>query len=461
MAGNIIFDLIVIGAGPGGYGAAAYAAQQGLKTAVIEKSDLGGVCLNWGCIPSKNLIHQAEAFRSMTEMEAIGVRIDRRTLDYSKVQANSRVVVKTLGAGVAGLLKRSKVDVIQGTAHITRKGEVLVDNGKEKITYKASNLLVATGSRPMVVPGFEIDEKDVLSSTGILALDTLPKSLIVLGAGAIGCELAYVMNSFGVKVTLVEFADHILPTEDHETTAVLSKSFVQSGIGIHTNTKALALKKGELGIAVSIDGPEGKQSIVAEKVLVAFGRSPNTDNLGLKEVGVQLDKRGYVDTGSYGQTTAKGIYAIGDITPTPALAHVASKEGELAVDHILGKNPSVSIVKNDTVPSCVYCEPQVAGFGLRERNLTAGTMIKKSVIPYTASGKSVAIGKPDGMIKILCDNSTNEILGAHIVGHNATELIHELLLARQSELLPEDISSMIHAHPTLSEITMLAMKNIK
>lgn len=452
------YDLIVIGAGPGGYVAAIRAAQLGLKAAVVEKENPGGVCLNWGCIPSKNLIHQADIFHSLQEMEAVGVTIDRKSLDYAAVQANSRKVVKTLTGGVSGLLKKNKVDLIKGAASITGKGEVTVD-AKKKVM--AKNILVATGSRPMHVLGFECDEQQVLSSNGILAMTELPKSMVILGGGAIGCEFAYVLNSFGVKVTLVEALDHILPTEDFETCAVLERCLVRDGIDVRVNTRATALKKTAKTVTISLRGSAGKiEDIKAEKALVVFGRVPNTESLGLEGMGVKLDDRGYVRIGDYCQTHAAGIYAVGDITRTPALAHVASKEGEIAVEHMAGNQP-VKAVDPDRVPSAIYCEPQVAGFGLREDTAKKkGIAVKKSVFQYPGAGKTIAVGKPDGLVKVLCDPKTDEILGAHIVGHNATELIHELLLAQSSELLPEDISNTIHAHPTISEAVMETLRGI-
>jgi dihydrolipoamide dehydrogenase len=452
------YDVIIIGAGPGGYVAAIRAAQLGLKAVVVEKDEPGGVCLNWGCIPSKNLIHQAEVFHSMKEMEAVGVGIDRSSLDYAGVQANSRKVVKTLTSGVSGLLKKNKVELIMGTACITGKGEVTVD-GKDKLNGK--HILVATGSRPMQVPGFECDEQQVLTSTGILAMTALPASIVILGAGAIGCEFAYVMNSFGVKVTLVEALDHILPTEDFETCAVLEKCLVRDGIDVRAKTRALELNKTAKTVSLTLQNRQGETTQVeAEKVLVVFGRVPNTEGLGLKEMGVKLDERGYVTIGDYCQTNAAGIYAIGDITRTPALAHVASKEGEIAVEHMAGHHPDKTVDPN-SVPSAIYCEPQVAGFGLREDEAKAqGIALKKSVFNYPGAGKTIAVGKPDGLVKVLCDPKTDELLGAHIVGHNATELLHELLLAHNSELLPEDIANTIHAHPTISEAIMEAMRGI-
>jgi len=455
-------DLIIIGAGPGGYCAAIRAAQLGLKVVVVEKDKPGGVCLNWGCIPSKNLIHQAEVYHSMREMEAVGVSVDRSGLDYKQVQANSRDAVKTLTGGVAGLLKKNKVAYHLGSAKVTGQGQVTVTgvDGEQKLN--AKNILVATGSRPMNIPGFEFDEEVVLSSTGILAMTKLPKSIVILGAGAIGCEFAYVMNSFGVDVTLVELAEHILPTEDFETTAILHKSLERDGISILTNTRATGLSKTAKSVTVTVVGSDSKQQTLnADKALVVFGRVPNTEGLGLTEMGVKLDDRGYVGIGDYCQTGAAGIYAIGDITRSPALAHVASKEGEMAVEYIAGHTPSIKIVNADDVPSAIYCEPQVAGFGLREDTVKAdGIKVKKSVFNYAGAGKTIAVGKSTGIVKVLCDVKTDELLGAHIVGHNATELLHELLLVKHCELLPEDVESMIHAHPTISEAIMEAMRGI-
>lgn len=313
----------------------------------------------------------------------------------------------------------------------------------------------------MQVPGFECDELQVLSSNGILAMTGLPESLVILGAGAIGCEFAYVMSCFGVKVSLIELAEHILPSEDYETCAVLEKCLKRDGIELLTQTRAVSLDKKAESVDVTVEQNGTEKVLSAEKVLVVFGRVPNTDGLGLKEMGVKLDELGYVQTGDYGQTAAAGIYAIGDVTRSPALAHVASKEGEIAVEHMADHPPAYKRVDPEGVPSAIYCEPQLAGFGLREDQARAqGIAFKKSLFNYPGAGKSIAVGKPDGLVKLLCDPQTDEILGAHIVGHNATELIHELLLAKHAELLPKDIEGMIHAHPTLAEAVMEAARGV-
>lgn len=456
------YDIVIIGGGPGGYVAAIRAAQLGLSVGVVEKAELGGVCLNWGCIPSKSLIHHANEFLALKEMEAVGVGIDRSGFRYAAVQSKSREAAKTLAAGVAGLLKKNKLSVFKATASISAVGRVVLQGGEfDGKILSAKNIIVATGSRPMAVPGFELDEQAVVSSSGLLAMTELPKSMTILGAGAIGCEFAYVMNAFGVKVTLVEMAAHILPSEDHEPVQVLETSFRRSGIDVRTGSRAASLKKIAAGVAVVVNASGKSETIISDKVLAAFGRVPNTRDLGLEKLGVKIDDRGYVVTGDYGETSVKSIYAIGDITRSPQLAHVASKEGEIAVEHIAGHSPREPRVNPELVPSAVYCEPQLAGFGMSEaRAEKEGIKFKKSVFPYRGAGKSVAIGRTEGLVKILADPQTGELLGAHIIGADATELIHELLLAKHGELLAEDVQSMIHAHPTLSEAVMEAARGL-
>lgn len=456
------YDVAIIGGGPGGYVAAIRAAQLGLSVALVEKDELGGVCLNWGCIPSKSLIHHATEFGSLAHMEAFGVRVDRSGFDYAAVHARSRQAAKSLAEGVRALLRKNKVEVIKAAGTLSAPGEVALRSREgEPRTLQAGNIILATGSRPLAVPGFEPDEKEVLSSSGILASNRLPRSLAILGAGAIGCEFAYVMNAFGVKVTLIEMGEHILPAEDYEVAQVLEESLRKSGVDIRTKTLALSRQKGATGLEVRVRSGDREEVIVAEKILAAFGRKPNTADLGLEALGVRLDKRGFVITGDYCQTGVKGIFAIGDIVATPALAHVASKEGEMAVEFIAGHPPSCPRISEDLIPSAIYCEPQVAGFGLREDGAAArGIRFKKSVFPLRANGKSVAVGKPDGLVKVLSDPDTGEILGGHIVGSNATELIHELALARSAELLGDDLAEMIHAHPTVAEAVMEAAKGL-
>ncbi len=456
MADSREYDLVVIGAGPGGYVAAIRASQLGLKAAVVEKDRPGGVCLNIGCIPSKSLIHQASVFSSIPELQAMGVKVDASGLDYAAVFRKSRAAAEKLSKGVQFLLKKNDVELIAGTGRIARPGEVTVDGTR---TIRARNILIATGSRPREIPGFRFDENKVLSSTGILMLETLPRSLLILGAGAIGVEFAYVMNAFGVEVHLVEMLPQILPLEDAEVVAVLAREYQKRGVKMATATKALGMVDKGGSIEVTLEGRE-RRTLSVEKVLVAVGRAPNSENLGLEGVGVAVEK-GFVTVGDYYQSSVKGIYAVGDVVNTPLLAHVASKEGEIAVEHMAGRHAPPRLDPL-SIPGAVYSEPQLASFGLTEEKLKAsGRKYAKATFPYRGAGKAVAVEKVEGMVKILTDAATKEILGAHIVGAEATELIHELLLARTAELLPEDIATMIHAHPTLSEVVMEGMRAVE
>lgn len=457
MAEQFQYDLVVIGAGPGGYVAAIRATQLKMKVAVIEKDKVGGVCLNIGCIPSKSLIHQSEVFRSLDELNKMGVQTDTSQFDYSKVYDKSRKAADMLSKGVQYLLKKNKVDLIAGTAKLTGKNEVTVDD-KQKVT--AKNILIATGSRPKELPSFPFDEDKVLSSTGALMLKELPKKLLILGAGAIGVEFAHVMNAFGVEVHLVEALDQILPIEDKEVVDVLQKSFSKRGIKISTSVMAKGMeKKGDL-IKVTLKGKDGEVVEEVDKVLVCVGRSINTEEIGLEKVDIKTEK-GFIEVGDYYQTNVPSVYAIGDVVNTPLLAHVASKEGEIAVEYMAGHKPEPK-VDMMAIPSATYCEPQVASFGLTEAKAKEkGVQFKKATFPYRGAGKSVAVERSEGMVKIIFDPETKEILGAHIVGLDATELIHEILLAKKTELLPEDVATMIHAHPTLSESVMEAMRAVE
>ncbi len=449
------YDVAVIGAGPGGYVAAIRAKQLGLTSIVIEKDSVGGVCLNWGCIPSKSLIHYAEMFANIPHLKQLGVAIDEKKLDYSKIHKESRNAATKLTRGVDALLKKNSVQYIKGIAIIRTPKQIEVDGTDGKKTIHAENILIATGSRPKQIPGFEYDEKQILSSTGILKLERLPKDIIILGAGAIGMEFAYVMNSFGVKVTVIEMLQHILPLEDSDIVAVVKKSFEASGITLLSSTKATKLIKKTHEVHLEIEDKQGKkQTLNAEKILVAVGRTPNSENLGLETLGVKTEK-GFIVIKDYCQTNVKGIYAIGDVAyGTPLLAHVASKEGEMAVEHIAGKGHQAQIDAL-SIPSAVYCNPQVGSFGLTEEKAKEKNVpYKKSVFPYIGVGKAVAIGNPNGMVKILVHKDTGEIIGGHAVGHSATEIIHELLISRVGELLISDIANMIHAHPTISESVM-------
>ncbi|MGA2377846.1 MAG: dihydrolipoyl dehydrogenase [Spirochaetia bacterium] len=452
------FDVLIMGSGPGGYVAGIRAGQLGLKAAVIERDKVGGVCLNVGCIPSKTLIHQAELFRSLPALREMGLAIDLKGFDYAHVFDKSRKAADTLSKGVQFLLKKNKVELVVGDAALSGKNEVTLKDGK-KITGK--NIIIATGSRPRIIPGFEFDEQKVLSSTGALMLKKLPKKAIVLGAGAIGVEFAHVWNAFGVEVHLVEMLERILPLEDAEAVQVLARAFQKRGVQMYTSTKAVSMQKGGTGVSVVIEDKAGaRKTLEADLILVVVGRSINTDGIGLEKVGI-VPEKGFIPVGDYNQTKVPGIYAVGDVVATPLLAHVAFKEAEIAVERIAGKSPSPRIDPL-SIPGATYCEPQVASFGLPEwKAAEKGIAFAKASFPYRGAGKSVAVEQTEGFVKVIYDPKTKEILGAHIVGADATELIHELLLARTAELLPEDIATMIHAHPTLSEAVGESMRAVE
>ncbi len=446
------FDLIIIGSGPGGYVAAIRASQLGLRTAVVEKDKPGGVCLNIGCIPSKALIEQARIFSDKKSLEEIGVKVDTSGLNYEKVYDKSRGAADRNVKGVQYLLRKNKIEYIQGTAAFQDAHTVTVD-GSRKVT--AKNVMIATGSRPREIRGFEVDGETVWSSTEALLSKKLPGSMLILGAGAIGIEFAYVFNAFGVKVTVVEMMPHILPFEDREIAGLLRKAMEKQGIAFRTDTTAKSLEKKKGKAVVTLESKDGKQEVLeVEKVLSAVGRSPNSENLGLEKIGVKVSPKGFIEFGDYYQTAVSGVYAIGDVIDTPLLAHLASKEGEVAVEHMAG-HPTIRQVDEDLVPFATYCEPQVASFGRNEEKLKkAGMKYSKASFPYQGIGKAKAVEKQDGILKMLFDPDSHEILSAHIIGSEGTELIHELLLAKKAELLPEDIATMIHAHPTISEGVM-------
>jgi len=452
------FDVVVLGAGPGGYVAAIRASQLGLKAAVVEKEIPGGVCLNIGCIPSKSLIHQATQYREGRALfELGGARVDLSDFDYSKIWKQSRLASERLSKGVRYLLGKNSVELVQGRGELVDANTVLVEGAGGKESLHAAAIVLATGSRPKSVPGFEIDEKRVISSTGFLMSETLPKSIIILGAGAIGMEFAYILDCFGVTVTIVELMRQVLPLEDEESARIVEKAFVSRGIAIHTEAKAEGVETAKAGVALRCALKDGSRQVLeAERLLVAIGRAPNTEGLGIEKLGI-LSKRGNIETNDYYETSVKGVYAIGDITTSPQLAHVASKAGEIAVEHIAhvlkgSGEPKERTVNVYAVPSAVYCDPEAASFGLSEKKAKdLGARYAIARFPYKGIGKAVATGCAEGQVKVVYAPDTGRILGASIVGAGATELIHELLLASKADLGLEDVAGMIHAHPTLSE----------
>nr|WP_304225582.1 dihydrolipoyl dehydrogenase [Gracilinema caldarium] len=462
------YDILFIGAGPAGYVGAIRASQLGLKTAVVERDKLGGVCLNIGCIPSKALIEQANRYAALEELGKYGITYNEAGFDYGKVQASSRSAADKLSKGVDFLLKKNKVDVFSASARLVDKNTVSITEaeGKGEKRLSAFAIVIATGSRPREIPGFAFDEERVLSSTGILMMKALPKKLIILGAGAIGMEFAYIMNRFGVEVQVVEMLDRILPMEDSDVSGAVKAVFEKRGVRFYTGMKAAGLGKTDNGtLQLSIAPAQGESNQVAsqatvlegDKILVSTGRSPNTEGLNAASLGIHMD-RGYITVHDYYETDAQGIFAVGDVVAgEPQLAHVASAQAELVAERVAyllgkGKNPHRSRIERRFVPQAVYCEPEVASFGAKEEELKKkGAAFKSATFPFRAIGKAVATGHPEGFVKVLTDPATGEILGASIVGPGATDLIHELLLASQNELTVEEIADMIHAHPTLSE----------
>ncbi len=455
-----MYDVAIIGAGPGGYVSAIRARQLGLTVALVERDQPGGVCLNWGCIPSKALIHSADLYRHLGQTSKWGVKVDLSSFDYAKVHKESRTTAATLSRGVQGLIKKNKIDYFNAQATITGPQNIelaYADGKKESLSTK--NILIATGSRPREIPGYAFDGKRFLSSTDMLSLTQLPKKLAILGAGAIGIEFAFVANAFGVEVHMIEMLPQILPNEDSEIASALEKSLLAQGIKIYTSTRAETPASDKTKVSIPLVQGEKKTTLEVDAVLVAVGRIPNTENIGLENIKLQTEK-GFIPVGDYYRTKVNSVFAIGDVVATPLLAHVASKEGEIAVEHIANKSPEKSI-NLDTIPSAVYAEPQVASFGKREDDLKKENIeYHKSVFPYRGAGKSIAVNASEGFVKLLSDKKTHEILGCHILGKDATEIIHELLLAKHAELLPEDIASMVHAHPTIFETVMEASKGV-
>ncbi len=451
------YDVVVIGAGPGGYVAAIRAAQLGLKTAIVEKKYMGGVCLNVGCIPTKALLHTADLLDELHESKKFGVLVENVKLDWNAALKNKDAVVKKMTGGVGFLMKKNKVDVHMGTGKVLGRDRVSVTdaNGNEK-TLQTRHVIIATGGnwgRGIPQIGAIVDEDRILSSTGGLALNELPKSLIVVGAGAVGCEFASMYRSFGTEVTLIEVLPRILRLEDEEVSAEVNRAFTKRGIKVLTNAKLSKVEKSADSVTAHLTDADGKEhAITADRMLLGLGAPLPSDAeaLGLKELGVGLDERGYIKVNEMMQTNVEGIYAIGDCVPTIWLAHVASAEAILAAEHIAGHHPQP--IDYGKVPGCTYCTPEVASVGLTEAAAREkGYDVKVGKFPFSANGKATILGVTSGFIKIVADKKYDEVLGVHIVGPRATELISEAGLALSHEATSESIMRTIHAHPTLYE----------
>ncbi len=449
------YDLIVIGTGPGGYVAAIRASQLGLKTAVIEKESLGGICLNWGCIPTKALLKSAQVFEYINHAEEYGLKVNGSEVDFGSIIKRSRGVADGMSKGVQFLMKKNKIDVIMGTGKLKGKGavEVKADDGSAK-EYTAKNIILATGSRSRELPNLKQDGVKVIGYRQAMNLPKQPQSLVVVGSGAIGVEFAYFYNSIGTKVTVVEYLDNIVPVEDEEVSKQLGRSFKKSGINIMTGCTVESVDTSGEKCKVNIKTAKGNEVIEADVVLSAVGVTTNLENLGLEELGIKTEK-GKVEVDNFYKTNVEGIFAIGDIVKGQALAHVASAEGIICVEKIAGKNPEPLNYNN--IPGCTYCSPEIASVGYTEKAAReAGFDIKVGKFPFSASGKASASGAKDGFVKVIFDAKYGEFLGAHMIGNNVTEMIAEVVVARKLEATGHEIIHTVHPHPTMSEAVMEA-----
>ncbi len=451
------YDVVVVGAGPGGYVGAIRAAQLGLKTAIIDKQWLGGICLNVGCIPSKALLKNAEVAHTLRERgKEMGFSFENLILDYSVAFKRSRQVSDRLTKGVAFLMKKNNIDVIMGSARFTGKDAVTVTDkdGKTK-EIKARNFIIATGSRASTIPGVKVDGERVLTFLEAIMQPKLPASVIIIGAGAIGVEFATVWNSYGVDVTIVEMLPRVVPLEDEEVSTELNKAFNRRGIKTMTGTRVQSIETGPKGVTVKVSGPEGDKTLEAEQTLVATGFKPNSNDLGLEGIGVILSQRGFVEIDDRMATNVPGIWAVGDVTGKFLLAHVASTQGIICAENIAGVETTT--IDYVMVPRATFCQPQVASFGLTEAQAKEkGYDVKVGRFPFSANGKALGLGEYTGFAKIITDAKYGEILGAHLIGPDVSELLPELTIAQRMELTTAEIARNIHTHPTLSEIVMEA-----
>ncbi len=450
------FDLVVLGAGPGGYVAAIRASQLGYKTACIEAKHLGGVCLNWGCIPTKALLKSAEAWETVTHSADYGIIAEHPQIDFPKIIQRSRGIADRMSKGVAFLFKKHNI------THINAFGKFLSPNtigaydadGKLIDEITAPHIIIATGARPRSIPGINLDGEKVITSTEAMSLPAQPKSLIVLGAGAIGVEFAYFYNTLGTQVTIIEMLDNLLPIEDEDVSKELERSFRKRKITIRTKTRVESIDTAGDGVKVTVSNEKGSEIIEGERALMAIGVRANIEDIGLEAIGVQVEK-GWIKADEYYRTNVPGVYAIGDVIGPPLLAHVASAEGITCVEAIAGKSPMT--INYGAIPGCTYCQPQVASVGLTEKQAReTGHDVKIGKFPFTASGKAVAAGHTEGFVKLVFNSEHNELLGAHIVGSEATELLAEAGLGLTIEATALEFAKTIHAHPTLSEAIMEA-----
>jgi len=448
------YDLIIIGSGPGGYVAAIRASQLGMKVAVVEKESLGGICLNWGCIPTKALLKSANVFEYIKHAEDYGIKVKDASVDFTSVILRSRGVADSMSKGVQFLLKKNKIDVINGFGKLKSSTKVEVDADGKKTEYSADHILLATGGRSRELPNLPIDGGKIIGYRQAMSLTKQPKRMVVVGSGAIGVEFAYFYHSLGTEVTVVEFLDNIVPLEDEDVSKQLARTFKKSGMKIMTSSEVTSVDTKGKSLKVNIKTKKGEEVIECDVVLSAVGISTNLEGIGLEDVGVATDK-GKVIVDDYYKTNIEGIYAIGDIVKGQALAHVASAEGITCVEKINGLNPEP--IDYNNIPGCTYCSPEVASVGYTEKAaIEAGYDIKVGKFPFSASGKAKASGTPDGFIKVIYDAKYGEWLGAHMIGATVTEMIAEVVAARKLETTGHEIIKTVHPHPTMSEAIMEA-----
>lgn len=450
-------DVVVLGSGPGGYVAAIRAAQLGLKTICVERERVGGVCLNWGCIPTKALLKNAEYMNFLNHSGDYGFDIKNVDVDFSKVVGRSRGVADKMSNGVTFLFKKYKVQLVTGNGTYTSQNELEIRDADGKVTDRIQfkKTIIATGARARMIPGIEVDRDRVITSTEAMIQKEIPKSLIVIGAGAIGVEFAYFYNAFGTQVTIIEMMDRLLPVEDEEVSKELSRHFKKAGMNLYTETRVVSAKKSGDGVEVIVEKKDGtRETLKADIALNAVGVQGNVENIGLDKIGVNVE-RGMVKIDKFCRTNVENVYAIGDVAGAPWLAHKASMEGVVAAEHMAGHHTNG--VDYNNIPGCTYCQPQVASVGLTEKKAReAGYEIKVGKFPFTASGKAHGIGEAVGFVKMVFDAQYGEILGAHMIGPDVTELIAEVVLGRSLEATASTIFKTVHAHPTLSEAVMEA-----
>jgi dihydrolipoamide dehydrogenase len=449
------FDLIVLGSGPGGYVSAIRASQLGLKTAIVEAEELGGICLNWGCIPTKALLKSAQVFEYISHASDYGIQVSGAEADFAAMVKRSRGVADGMSKGVQFLMKKNKIEILSGWGKIQpgKKVEVSDTNGI-KTVYAADHIIIATGARARELPTLKIDNEKVIGYRKAMTLEKQPKSMVVVGSGAIGVEFAYFYNSIGTKVTIVEFMDRIVPVEDEEVSKALEKIYKKSGITVMTSSEVTKVDTKGAGCKVTVKTAKGEEVLDCEVVLSAAGVLSNLENMGLEEVGILVDK-GKIQVNDYYQTNMPGYYAIGDVVPGPALAHVASAEGIICVEKIAGHHPEALDYGN--IPGCTYCSPEIASVGMTEAKAkAAGYEVRIGKFPFSASGKASAAGAKDGFVKLVFDKKYGEILGAHMIGANVTEMIAEIVAIRKLETTGHELIKTVHPHPTMSEAIMEA-----